>query len=307
VPTSLDKMSVYYVDFVNNTDETWVFGVYQTIPEMTPKNLENVSWKQSTVPRGGRSGVRWTINYNVLLADYQQSGGIGVYYASQTLTTTLGKAWEVVYQDNVQQLQERSGTVPPPDSVTIYNASGLPANPGIGMDGAGTVYKKNLLGNLTAVFQVTPTYWVAAFNQLQLGQVISSAVYIDPTMIVYNAPYNLATATLYKQGSTIKMDITYGTKSVSFVSPKNNKFTKVELDGGKHASALLAYVNSSNFHYQAAGKGVLIVSPARIQGHNVVFEAASESAGGKGLLDTLTALAHEEGTKIAGTAAEIHG
>ncbi len=60
-----NKMTTYYLDFVNKTKKIWTMGVYQTIPEST--GLDSVAWKRATVPPGGTSGVFWDFNISELL------------------------------------------------------------------------------------------------------------------------------------------------------------------------------------------------------------------------------------------------
>ena len=199
-------MSAYYIDFNNNTDMTWTMGVYQELPNSI--GLESVSWKQTTVPTMGSSGVEWEVDYNVAIANYKQIGGIGVYKASQTLVTELGSVWECVFKDNVQQLVQSSGTAPA-DSIIIKNNSNQMGNLGIGMSGQGSVFKKNVVSGATAQFQVTPTYYAGLFNNLVLGEVISSNVSVGPQKIVFPDGMNSATVNATMSGSTIKMSVSY--------------------------------------------------------------------------------------------------
>jgi hypothetical protein len=199
-------MSAYYIDFNNNTDMTWTMGVYQELPNSI--GLESVSWKQTTVPTMGSSGVEWEVDYNVAIANYKQIGGIGVYKASQTLVTELGSVWECVFKDNVQQLVQSSGTAPA-DSIIIKNNSNQMGNLGIGMSGQGSVFKKNVVSGATAQFQVTPTYYAGLFNNLVLGEVISSNVSVGPQKIVFPDGMNSATVNATMSGNTIKMSVSY--------------------------------------------------------------------------------------------------
>jgi hypothetical protein len=199
-------MSAYYIDFNNNTDMTWTMGVYQELPNSI--GLESVSWKQTTVPTMGSSGVEWEVDYNVAIANYKQIGGIGVYKASQTLVTELGSVWECVFKDNVQQLVQSSGTAPA-DSIIIKNISNQMGNLGIGMSGQGSVFKKNVVSGATAQFQVTPTYYAGLFNNLVLGEVISSNVSVGPQKIVFPDGMNCATVNATMSGNTIKMSVSY--------------------------------------------------------------------------------------------------
>ncbi|WP_193102719.1 hypothetical protein [Burkholderia sp. Z1] len=229
-------MPSYYVDFNNGTQQTWTMAVYQTLPSSI--GLESVSWKQTTVPQSGSSGVTWDIFYNVAIANYQQIGGIGVYKASQTLKAELGTAWDCVFQDNVQQLIPASGSVPA-DSILINNKSASLANLGIGMSGQGSVYKKGVVSGAAAQFQVTPTYWVGLFNSLVLGEVISSNVVVGPLQLTYPSGLNLATVNATMDGSTIKLNITYGQQ----VAVENNVVERLIAAQPARSGLLLEYDN----------------------------------------------------------------
>ena len=197
--------TTYYMDFNNNTEQTWTMGVYQTLP--TSPGLESVSWKQTRVPRHGSSGVKWDITYNVMLGKYQQTGGIGVYKGEQKLSADLGTAWEIVYQDDVQQLQSMGDAAP--GQIIIWNHSNRLAYPGFGMSGSGAVYKKDTLSGSSAQFIVKPTYWVALFNQIVLGEVISSNIVVGPLEIKFVEQLNRATLTASVVGSSIRLDLQY--------------------------------------------------------------------------------------------------
>lgn len=204
-------MSAYYIDFDNNTGSTWTMGVYQELPHSI--GLQSVSWKQTTVPTMGSSGVEWEVDYNVAVANYRQIGGIGVYKASQTLRSELGTVWECVFKDGVQQLVPSSGSAPA-DSIIIKNSSNQLANLGIGMSGQGSVFKRNVVGGAAAQFQVTPTYYAGLFNNLVLGEVINSNVSVEAQKIVFPDGMNGATVTASMSGDNIKVSVSYSQMSV---------------------------------------------------------------------------------------------
>jgi rhizosphere induced protein len=197
----------YYVDFINNSGRTWTMGVYQTLPESV--GLESVAWQQTTVANGGESGVEWAVDYVALLSSYRQTGGKGVYKASQKLPTSLGTRWKIVYKEGLQQL-EPDGTADRPDQIIIFNDSGELANPGIGMSNEGSVYKRDVLSGSGGQFVVTPTYWVGLFNDLVRGQVISSNVVVGPEKLVFPSGFNQATVTATLDGSSLKLKVAYG-------------------------------------------------------------------------------------------------
>lgn len=196
----------YYIDIENQTKDTWTFAVYQELPNSV--GLDSVSWKQTTVPTHGYSGVAWSIDYNVVVANYKQTGGIGVYKASQTLAAELGSVWDCVYKDNVQQLV-RSGGTAPGDHIQINNLSNLPANLGIGMSGQGSVFQRDVVGTGRAQFKVTPTYYLGLFQKVQLGEVISTNIAVGPMQIKFPDGMNCATVKASMDGANIKLSVTY--------------------------------------------------------------------------------------------------
>jgi len=205
-------MSNYFVNFANTTNDTWTLAVYQTLPYSV--GLDSVSWKQTTVPRSGASSVEWDLTYNVALANYEQEGGIGVYSASQTLSAELGTTWQCVWEDGVQQLVQLNSSAPG-NTIIIDNVSNQLANLGIGMSGEGSVYKNNVVSGGAAQFTVTPTYYFGLFNQVVLGEVISSNVIVGPTEIQFPNGMNQANVTALMSGATIVVDVAYS--QVSFM------------------------------------------------------------------------------------------
>ncbi|WP_419786592.1 hypothetical protein [Pseudodesulfovibrio sp.] len=202
-------MQKYYVNFENDTDRTWNMAVYQTLPDSI--GLDSVAWQVAAAPHSGVTGIEWTLEYNVALADYrQESSSTGIYKASQSLITDLGYEWEIVFQDGVQQLNKLQPLEADlKDHIRVINRSGLEANPGVGMSGYGSVFKRSVLGNASAQFKVTPTYWVGLFRDVQLGQVISSNVEVGPIEIQFDNGTNVATVTAIREGESIEVATTY--------------------------------------------------------------------------------------------------
>ncbi|MEZ4294097.1 MAG: hypothetical protein R3B70_03905 [Polyangiaceae bacterium] len=223
-------MTTYYVDFNNQASQTWTMAVYQELPNSI--GLQSVSWKQSTAPVGGSTGVSWEESYNVAIADYKQEGGRGVYKASQTLKAALGTAWEIAFEDNVQQLRPVGTTTP--GQILINNKSKRLANPGIGMSGQGSVYKRDVVDGASAQFLVTPTYWVGLFNNVILGEVISSNVIVGPLQIKFPSGMNRATLDATMDGSSILLSLTYSSALMtqSFVVQERLKLEKLTLKAG---------------------------------------------------------------------------
>jgi hypothetical protein len=183
-------------------------AVYQKFPDSI--GLDSVAWKLTTVPRSGSSGVTWKVDYNVALASYRQTKPLGVYYGKQVLGAKLGQEWEIKYQDGCQQLFAIGELSPDlADHIVIHNNSGLQANPGIGMNGTGSAFKRNVLGKATAQFKVTPTYYVGLFRDVILGEVISSNVEVGPVELKFSKGANVANIQACLDGESIELDTSY--------------------------------------------------------------------------------------------------
>lgn len=173
--------TTYSINFENQTPQTWTLCVYQTLPDSV--GLDSVSWKQTRVPTQGISGVQWGIQYLACLADYKQSGGKGVYMASQKLPTNLGKKWDCIYQDDVQQLITSGDTTE--GQLLLVNKSQKLANLAIGMDGDIALVKSNVYSGNNAQFVVKPKYYVALYSNLTKGEVISGNQVHGPIEVVF--------------------------------------------------------------------------------------------------------------------------
>ncbi|TDQ08418.1 hypothetical protein [Pedobacter metabolipauper] len=174
-------MTTYSVNFENQTNNTWTLCVYQQLPDSI--GLDSVSWKQTRVPTQGVSGVQWNTQYLACLANYKQDGGKGVYIASQKLNTELGKQWDCIYADGVQQLT-LAGTATA-GQLMITNKSQKLANLGIGMDGDIALIKRDVYSGNNAQFVVKPKYYVALYSNLTKGEVISGNQIHGPLEVIF--------------------------------------------------------------------------------------------------------------------------
>lgn len=174
--------TIYSIDFSNQTGDTWTLCVYQELPGSP--GLDSVSWKQTTVPTSGHSGVQWSVQYLACLANYKQIGGKGVYNASQKLGTLLGKKWKCEYNDAVQQLSADGDTTD--GQLLITNLSGDLANLAIGVDGDIALVKSDVYSGNNAQFVVKPKYYVALYSNLTQGEIISGNQIHGPLEVIFD-------------------------------------------------------------------------------------------------------------------------
>ncbi len=223
----------YSIDFINDTPSTWTFSVYQTLP--ASPGLKSVSWKQTTVPKGGESGVQWSIEYLVAILNYKQTNGKGVYKASQKLGTQLGAAWNAVYQDGTQQLAEAGNASP--GQVIINNKSGQLADLGIGMDGDVALVQPAVFSGAAANFEVEPTYWVAMYKDIVKGEVISGAQFAGPLKVKFLNGATTLTYRCWLEGDVLNFALADGSAE-AFRAPLEQAAMRAQLMHDRAALAL---------------------------------------------------------------------
>lgn len=95
----------------------------------------------------------------------------------------------------------------PDGSISIANNSNELANVGIGMNGTLAAVSPNVPGNFHKVYTITPTYYVAAYTNLEIGQVIQGVSTIgDPQKLVFPSGKTNANVFLKQDGATIYLD-----------------------------------------------------------------------------------------------------
>lgn len=214
----------YQVTFNNETDSTWTLALYQTLANAV--GLDSVSWLQTTVAPSGSNTLSWSSAHDAAIADYSDEAGAAVYRATQTLSAEPGTAWQIIFADGVSQL-EADGSALTPTEIMISNESGKLANPGLGMSGAGALYKRDLLSGATARFETQTTLWAGLFDQIAEGEVIAtdveafnSTVMVGPRQLEFPSGCYQAAIVAAVEGSAITLSVAYCASSAADPAPK---------------------------------------------------------------------------------------
>ncbi|NET46622.1 MAG: protein rhiA [Okeania sp. SIO2B3] len=175
--TSLDTATgqKYSLTLVNNSGTPWTFYVYQKMPQPVA-NVFSLAWFASpfVIVDGAQITFTWEIVYNfVWSATGMLIPGVN-FQASQAIEANLSDANTTTFDVTPGP----SFTPPvkglPSGSLVIKDQSNVPNNTysvGIGMSGTGT-FVAQAGPNLTHTFTPTPSYWVAAGNQVTVGTVL---------------------------------------------------------------------------------------------------------------------------------------
>lgn len=166
----------YTLKLVNNSAQPWTFYVYQKLPGQVA-DVFSLAWFCSpyVISVGDDITFKWTINYNLF---WSQTGVIipGVTFESK------GKKDADPNGENTSTFSLDPGpnlSVPveghPKSSLIIKDADDVPNKKfsvGIGMSGTGT-YAVQAGTSLTHTFTPTPSYWIAAGSNVQIGTVLN--------------------------------------------------------------------------------------------------------------------------------------
>lgn len=166
----------YALTLKNESSEAWTFYVYQKPPALT-NDVFSLAWFASpfVIMPGNQIVFTWDLSYNFIWGD---TGTIipGVTFSAGG-TVDADPAGNNTTTFSTQPGPNLSPAVqaPPSGSLVINDSNDVPNNEfsvGIGMSGTGT-FAVQAGANLTHIFTPTPSYWVAAGQNVQVGTVLN--------------------------------------------------------------------------------------------------------------------------------------
>ena len=167
----------YSMTLINDSNQDWTFFVYQKMPAQVA-DVFSLAWFCSPyqIKKGGdKIKFQWEIDYNFTWGDTGTLQPGVDYDASGTKDCSpAGNNTTEFALDPGPGLSEPIKG-PPPGSLVIHDANSVPANKfsvGIGMSNAGS-YAVQAGPNLKHTFTPTPSYWIAAGNNVNIGKVLS--------------------------------------------------------------------------------------------------------------------------------------
>lgn len=195
----------YNLNVVNGSNREWTFYVYQKSPDLAEENVFTLAWLVSPykVRVGDHIKFTWSIDYQFVWSDVGKlEPGIVFDAGGPKACNPEGKNTThfTVPHGGGPGLSEAFKAY---DEGTLYIKDGfnVPSDKfsvGIGMKGAGTIVKQ-AGPNLTHKFTPTPTYWVAAGNEMQIGTVLDVQTVTKTKEVVFPDNVYEITATLTKE------------------------------------------------------------------------------------------------------------
>ena len=192
-------MTTYTVQVVNNSETAWKFYVYQSPP--TDISDLTLAWFTSPfkIPSGSTTRFQWQITYQfVWSAAGVVKPGITFRASGQKDCDPQGANTSTfTFQDDTPDLSDPvSGGNK--GSLYIYDDGKVPSQTfavGVGMSGNGT-FVANAGPNLTHDFTPTPAYYIAAADEMEVGQVMDIKTITQSAEIKFPSNAYDMTATL---------------------------------------------------------------------------------------------------------------
>jgi rhizosphere induced protein len=192
----------YNLTMRNRSGSAWNFYVYQQMPNQESANVFSLAWFCSPfkIVSGNQISFQWTIDYTFVW------GAVGTIQPGVTFSAA-GQQQANLVSANTTKFDVSPGPFlstpvagPPQGSLVINNTAAVPNNTfsvGIGMGDAGT-FVTAAGANLKSTFTPTPTYWIAAGTNVQVGTILDITTVTQNAQVifpvnVYSADYTLST------------------------------------------------------------------------------------------------------------------
>lgn len=166
----------YSLTLKNQSGSTWSFYVYQQVPEQSADTF-SLAWFASQTPlvNGASVTFQWDVDYGFV---WDETGEVipgVVFNASQNIPADPARANTTIFTYSNQTPSLSNAVAGSPQGSLVISQDGtVPANTfavGITMSNAGT-FVVPAKPNVTATFTPTPTYWIAAGTQVNVGTIL---------------------------------------------------------------------------------------------------------------------------------------
>lgn len=180
----------YSLTLKNSSAYPWTFYVYQQAPQPSP-NIFSLAWFASpfVIMPGNQITFQWNITYGFV---WGSSGSVipgVVFQASGTQAADLVSANSTKFTVSPGPYLTTPVAGTPAGSLIIADQSDVPNNVftvGISMSGTGT-YVTSAGANLTHLFTPTPSYWIAAGQNVQVGTILNIDTITQNTQVIFPA------------------------------------------------------------------------------------------------------------------------
>ena len=205
-----DSEVPYTINFINDTDENYFFGVYQKFPNSP--GIQSIAWQVRRVSKRGSipttSKVSWTMSYGIAIANWDQNQK--EYTGSQKVDTDLGNVYEVVSEGEFPNINPKSTGTTSKGQILFENNT---KNPAMDLDMGFTVANNIIAiqpkvhsGN-KAIFEVHPAYYVCLYRNIKVGQLVTSGVVFGPVEVEFKNGLTSIGVEAYMDNGSYKLEV----------------------------------------------------------------------------------------------------
>jgi hypothetical protein len=182
----------YRLTLVNNSGSPWTFYVYQQVPNQQSANVFPLAWFCSPfqIVPGASIPFEWTDDDHTFVWGATGTIQPGVIFsASQVIPANPASANTTTFSVTPGPTLSPAVAGPPQGSLVINDAAAVPSNTfsvGIGMGDAGT-FVTAAGPDLLHTFSPTPTYWIAAGTNIQVGTILDITTVTQNLQVIFPA------------------------------------------------------------------------------------------------------------------------
>ena len=205
-----DSEVPYFINFINDTDENYFFGVYKQFPD-SPK-IKSIAWQVRRVSKRGSipttSKVSWTMSYGIAIANWDQNQKR--YTGTQKVDADLGDVYEVVSKDDLPNIDPKSTGSTLPGQILFENNTKNPAmNVHMGFTVANNIIaiQSEVHSGNKAIFNVHPAYYVSLYRNIKLGQLVTSGVVFGPVEVEFKNGLTSIGVEAYMDNGSYKLEV----------------------------------------------------------------------------------------------------
>ena len=110
------------------------------------------------------------------------------YTGSQYGTALLGQTYQVESKNGIPSIDPNATGTTTLDQIILTNSTSSPVTPvtmGFTLGGNIVVAEQNVGGGQKTIYRVHPTYYVACFHDVVLGELVDESVAIGPVQVSY--------------------------------------------------------------------------------------------------------------------------
>ena len=193
----------YEMKFENTTDQPWHFAVYQKYPKSP--GLSSVAWQVRGLPPqkvgspAPAATVSWTMNYGVCIADFDKDQQ--KFTGNQFASANLGNKYQIISNDNIPDIQSTPTGMTTSDQIELKNNTSKSAarlTRGFTLSNNLMAAEQEVGRQQSTIFRVHPTYYVACYRNIKLGQLVDEGVSFGPLVVEYAGGVHNHTVQAYK-------------------------------------------------------------------------------------------------------------